>query len=163
MTTRLTWLPRRARAVSGALLGGALLLLGSAAHGQAIVEVRSLDFGGCDAVPGATITVAAAASAGAGACVGATSAQFTVSYAAGDPRRRARIQLVSTTASLANGAATFTASLTDSQGNPGVCLGAGLTVYVGGSVTLPAGAMASGPYIGTAQIQATYTGPSNCP
>jgi Domain of unknown function (DUF4402) len=143
-----------------ALLG---LLLASTAQAQTplqITKLRDLYFGGCDNVGGATYTVAAAASPGAGACFGAQSAQFTIT---GDPGRFARMTLPSRV-NVTNGTETLRVTITDSVGANRVCLGSTgtVTVYLGGSVTLPGGALVSfGLFINTDQFQLVYTG-GNC-
>ncbi|HEX9841718.1 MAG TPA: DUF4402 domain-containing protein [bacterium] len=160
MTARLRGSPWQARGLSLALLAGALLLLAGTAQGQAIqiTKLRDLDFGGCDNVGGATYTVAPAAAPGGGACFGATSAQFTVT---GTPSRRARLTLPNTV-SVSNGTQSLSAAITDSVGSNIACLGTGtITIYVGGSVTLPGGGLTSyGLFIAPTQIQLAYIGGS---
>jgi len=146
----------------GPLLAGMLLWLLSAgvAHSQTAIQVtklRDLNFGGCDNTGGATYTVAAAASPGAGACFGATSAQFTIT---GDPNKRARLN-VPKTVTVTNGIDSLSVAITNSAGANRVCLGATgtVTLYLGGSVTLPgAGLGTVGLLINADQISLTYMG-----
>lgn len=154
---------RRSVALAGWLLAVALWLhLPGQALGQIITQTpgRNLNFGGCDNVGSATYTVAAAASPGAGACFGAMSAEFTVTHGTPGPHRRIRIRFTSATATLVNGAASLNVALTKSVSNVAFCMpAAGLTVYVGGSLTLPAGgASAFGVYVGPGTLNAVYAG-----
>lgn len=151
------WLSWR-RWPAWALLAGALLLA-SPAWGQTppqITKLRDLDFGGCDNVGGATYTVTPSATQGLGACFGAQSAQFTVE---GNPNRRVRIE-VPNSVTISNGTESLAVTTSQSAGPGPTCLGAGtLTVYVGGSVTLPGGGLTtSGLFIGPTQIEASYIG-----
>lgn len=144
-----------------ALLAGMLLLAGPAL-GQTpiqITKLRDLDFGGCDNVGGATYTVAPSAAQGPAACFGAQAAQFTV---VGDPNRRVRIRVNPQNVSISNGSEALSAQTSASHGPGPTCLGGGtLTVYVGGSVTLPGGGLTTfGLFIGPTQIEASYIGGS---
>ena len=143
------------------LLGiGMVLLFSGPALGQTAIQVtklRDLNFGGCDNTGGVTYTVAAAASPGAGACFGATSAQFTIT---GDPNRRALVTLPNRV-TVTNGIASLQVNITDSVGSNRICLGptGSVTVYLGGSVTLPGGGASSfGLFINADQIALTYLG-----
>ena len=153
------WLSWR-RWPAWALLAGALLLAGPtwAQSPPQISKLRDLDFGGCDNVGGATYTVTPTATQGLGACFGAQAAQFTVQ---GDPNRRVRIE-VAQTVTITNGTESLSVSTDPSVGPGPTCLGAGtLTVYVGGSVTLPGGGLTtSGLFIGPTDLEATYLGGS---
>jgi hypothetical protein len=157
---RSRWGWRAAGPLLAVLLG--LCSLSGTAAGQAAIQItkdRDLNFGGCDNVGGATYTVAAAASAGAGACFGAQSARFTVT---GDPNRRARITLPSRV-DVSNGSETLRVNITDSVGSNTVCLGAtgAVTIYLGGSVTLPGGGLTTfGLFINADQIELAYIGGS---
>lgn len=127
-----------------AILAGAMLVLlwPAALHAAVITitKVQDLNFGYCDATPSATYTVLPAASPGGGACQGASAARFDIT---GDPTRRAKITL-SNTVTITNGTESLTVSLSDSAGAQNICLGTGaITMYVGGSVTIPAGGMVS--------------------
>jgi hypothetical protein len=148
MTAAQMGLPKLAPLLAGlVLLAGALLLPGGTARAQAptVTQLTDLNFGGCDNVGGATYTVAAAASPGVGACYGATSASFVI---VGTPHTRAHMTLASTV-TIAVGATNLTVTLSDSVGSKTVCMGTSgtLTIYVGGSLTLPGGGVTSyGPF-----------------
>ena len=160
MTGLLSWRGWPAWTLPAALL--LWLLCAGSALGQTplqITKLQDVDFGGCDNVGGATYSVTAAATQGVSACFGAHAAQFTI---VGDPNRRARIQLASTNVTLTNGSETLTASLTKSVGNGPTCLGTGtITVYVGGSLTLPGGGLTTfGIFLVPTDISASYVGGS---
>ena len=125
------------------LPGAALLLwlpLSAVAAPITITRIQNLNFGFCDATPSVTYTVLPAASPGLGACQGATAARLDIT---GDPNARAKITLANTV-TITNGTDSLTVTLTDSNGGNILCLGAGsVTLWVGGSTTIPAGGVAS--------------------
>lgn len=141
-------------------LATALVSAPALGHAQTVTQITNLNFGTCEDIGGTTYTVAAAASPGTGACVGAMAAQFTVT---GTPSRVARVTL-SNSVTVTNGTASLTVKLTDSAGGS-VCLGTTgtVTIYVGGSVKLPqAGLGASGTLVGPTTISLAYQGNKSC-
>ena len=125
------------------LVGVAMLFLWPAAlYGApiSIAKIQELNFGFCDATPSVTYTVLPAASPGASACQGAGAARFDIT---GDPNKKAKITIANTV-TIINGTESMAVTITDSAGGQFICLGAGaVTLWVGGSVTIPAGGLTS--------------------
>jgi hypothetical protein len=134
--------------VSGAYIG----LSGGSAQAQAITmtKVRDLFFGYCDPTPNATFTVAAADVQGAGSCTLATSARFEIT---GPPNGRLASVTLPATINITHGATTLTVTQTRSPagGRPRLDATGHLTMFVGGSVRIPAGGLAvSGIFVNVA-------------
>ena len=120
-----------------------------------IAKLRDLSFGTCENTPAAVYTVTANASGLPASCNGAASAIFNVTA---DPNRRVLI-IGPANVTVSNGTQNLTATLTR---NPSAVLGCTgptgtLTLYMGGSVTIPAGGLASvGVFTGGNQLTLIY-------
>ena len=138
----------------------AAIFFAHSAYGQVpppivITEIRPLEFGGCDIVGGATYTVDAANTPGAGACTGANSARFDIT---GDPNARVTISLPNKV-DITNGTDTLTVNISKSPtgGNIRFDAAGNLTIFVGGNFRIPpAGLGTSGLFLVTAILDVIY-------
>lgn len=132
------------------------------AEAQTLTKVRDLFFGYCDGTPGTSYTVLAAENPGPGACQGAYSGRYEI---AALPNRRLRVQLAGGgNVTITNGTDSLNVSADSVPAGANICSGAGtLTVYIGGTLAIPAtGMVLFGSVSGAGTLNVTYQGGAVC-